>query len=182
MAKVTKKETLSKSLFDFEEKEKEVKPKKKKSNDTTNNNSNSTISNDNSYDNSTKKKQKTDTKKCRKHNDTTKIIDKPKQQNSRTSKDNNKPKKRTTKDSNKSTQTKSKNEKPITLKVKVGRKDRKHNWWDGCGYIWVDGIDHWVSKTAFRNEPGIEPKYTLSNYVQGLDSYWVMNCYRPKKK
>ena len=59
-------------------------------------------------------------------------------------------------------------------KIKVGRKDRKHNWWPGCDYVWVDGIDHWVSKTAFKQDNNKTPIYTLSNYVQGLDSYWVM--------
>ena len=66
-------------------------------------------------------------------------------------------------------------------KVKVGRKDRKHNWWNGCDYVWVDGIDHWVARTAFRNDKNKEPEYTLNNYVQGLDSYWVMR-YKPNKK
>lgn len=56
----------------------------------------------------------------------------------------------------------------------VGRKDWAHNWFDGCDYVWVDGIDHWISKTAFKNEPGKTPIYTLDNYVQGLDSYWVL--------
>lgn len=64
--------------------------------------------------------------------------------------------------------------------IKVGRRDRKHNWWKGCDYVWVDGIDHWVSKSAFRNEVGKEV-YTLNNYVQGLDSYWVLR-YKPEQK
>lgn len=59
-------------------------------------------------------------------------------------------------------------------KIKVGRRDRKHNWWPGCDYIWVDGIDHWVSKTAFKQELGVKEKYSLDNYIPGLDSYWVM--------
>ena len=37
-------------------------------------------------------------------------------------------------------------------KVKVGRRDRKHNYIAGFDQVWVDGIDHWVSKTAFRND------------------------------
>ena len=63
--------------------------------------------------------------------------------------------------------------------LKVGRKDRKHNWWPNCDYIWVDGIDHWVSKTAFRNDGKGTPEYTIHNYVQGLDSFWVLK-YKPK--
>lgn len=63
--------------------------------------------------------------------------------------------------------------------LKVGRKDRKHNWWPNCDYIWVDGIDHWVSKTAFRNEGKCTPEYTIHNYVPGLDSFWVLK-YKPK--
>lgn len=66
-------------------------------------------------------------------------------------------------------------------KQKVGRKDRKHNWWEGCDYVWVDGIDHWVSKTAFRNDTKSEPVYTLNNYVQGLDSYWVLRYIPPQQ-
>lgn len=62
--------------------------------------------------------------------------------------------------------------------IKVGRKDRKHNWWPNCDYVWVDGIDHWVSKTAFRNEYKDKPVYTLENYVKGLDSYWCLR-YKP---
>lgn len=62
--------------------------------------------------------------------------------------------------------------------IKVGRKDRKHNWWPNCDYVWVDGIDHWVSKTAFRNENKDKPMYTLENYIKGLDSYWCLR-YKP---
>lgn len=68
-------------------------------------------------------------------------------------------------------------EQPISKveKIKVGRKDRKHNWFNGCDYVWVDGIDHWVSKTAFKNDPNTTPIYTLNNYVQGLDSYYCLH-------
>ena len=59
-------------------------------------------------------------------------------------------------------------------KVKVGRKDRKHNWWNGCDYVWVDGIDHWVSKSAFRYDNKPTTDYTLQNYVPGLDSFYIM--------
>lgn len=62
--------------------------------------------------------------------------------------------------------------------VKVGRKDRKHNWWPNCDYVWVDGIDHWIAKSAFRNEGKDKPVYTLDNYVKGLDSYWCLR-YKP---
>lgn len=64
-------------------------------------------------------------------------------------------------------------------KVKVGRRDRKHNYIAGFDQVWVDGIDHWVSKTAFRNDDMKNPVYTLDNYVQGLDSYWVVHHHKP---
>lgn len=65
-------------------------------------------------------------------------------------------------------------------KIKVGRRDRKHNYIAGFDQVWVDGIDHWVSKTAFRNDDKTKnPVYTLDNYVQGLDSYWVLFHHKP---
>lgn len=65
-------------------------------------------------------------------------------------------------------------------KPRVGRKDWKHGYMEGLDQVWVDGIDHWVCKTAFRNEANKTPVYTLNNYVQGLDSYWVMRYIPPK--
>lgn len=65
-------------------------------------------------------------------------------------------------------------------KSRAGRKDWKHGYMEGLDQVWVDGIDHWVSKSAFRNDGNKTPIYTLSNYVQGLDSYWVMRYIPPK--
>ena len=66
--------------------------------------------------------------------------------------------------------------------IKTGRKTRKNNWWNGCDYVWVDGIDHWVSKTAFRNDKNTKPVYTLNNYVPGLDSYYCLFIYKPSEQ
>ena len=201
MAKVSNKETSSKSLFEFEdvnnkdnkkitkskplkeETKKKSSIKKKKENDTTNNKSNNN-SISNSIDNSTpKKKQKDNRETNRKSTNPAKISNKSKQQDNGGKQSKTNVKKRSAKTIKEQPTTINKSKTNVSKdKVKVGRKDRKHNWWEGCNYVWVDGIDHWVARTAFRNEAGVEPKYTLNNYIQGLDSYWVMNCYKPKKK
>lgn len=68
----------------------------------------------------------------------------------------------------------------LQKKTRAGRKDWKHGYMEGLDQVWVDGIDHWVCKSAFRNDNNKTPVYTLNNYVQGLDSYWVMRYIPPK--
>ena len=136
-----------------------------KDDSTTNNKSDSRKSNDNSSNISFKKSSRA-VKKVRKvDGDDAKINAESKSKRSKNNKVD-KPKRTTDEKYPISIEQPTKDE-----KVKVGRRDRKHNWWNGCDYVWVDGIDHWVSKTAFKNDPNSKPIYTLQNYVPGLDSY-----------
>lgn len=48
--------------------------------------------------------------------------------------------------------------------------------------VWVEEIGHWVSKSAFTQTDPKKPVYTKDNYVQGLDSYYVMFIYKPIEK
>lgn len=166
----TKKQSVSNALFDTDIIQK---------NDNTKRNKFSTNTTDTSIVDISSKSSSKNGKSTRKVDDkSTKINDKSK------SKPAEKSKTRTT--NRKSTKKSNTTDTEITpklnqddQKIKVGRRDRKHNWWPGCDYVWVDGIDHWVAKTAFRNEDKNNPVYTLQNYVQGLDSYWVLR-YKPE--
>lgn len=174
----------SNSLFDFDD----IKTKKTKKDECrSNTNKSKSVSKSNSCDNVEKKSKKdsrSSGKSTKVNSNTAKVITKSKGSTKKANEGARKTKSRNDKTEKRiDTTTKStggKVEQPIETK-KVGRRDRKHNWWKGCDYIWVDGIDHWVSKTAFRNDNPKNPIYTLQNYIQGLDSYWVMR-YIPKKK
>lgn len=172
------------SLFDFDD----VKTKKTKKDECgSNTNKSKSIVKSNSSDNVKKESKKSSNsirKSTKVNSDTTKVSTKSKGSSKKTNERAGKTKSRNNKTEKRiDTTIKPANvkvEQPIETK-KVGRRDRKHNWWKGCDYVWVDGIDHWVSKTAFRNDNTKNPIYTLQNYVQGLDSYWVMR-YIPEKK
>lgn len=172
-------EIKSNSLFDF------VDIKNNKIRKNANNNDSSVFNSSNSASSNNKKNSKTNDKSVRKtrqsNNNTTKVADKSKRRISKTEKNNRSTKNRNKKDTNKLITNNYENKEIITEKTKVGRRDRKHGWYKGLDQVWVEGIDHWVCTSAFRNEKGKEPIYSLNNYVQGLDSYWVMR-YIPNKK
>ena len=177
-------ELKTNSLFDFDN----IKTKKTKKDECgSNTNKSKSVNKSNSCDNVDKKSKKSISnirKSTKVNSDTTKVITKSKRSSKKTNERAGKTKSRNNKTEKRIDTTikpaSVKIEQPIETK-KVGRRDRKHNWWKGCDYVWVDGIDHWVSKTAFRNDNTKNPIYTLQNYVQGLDSYWVMR-YIPEKK
>ena len=168
------KKTIKESIPLFED---NVKDKvKKKKNDNTINKRNTKLGVDISNNKIDNKSRKTSNKVRAVDDDNAKVITKSKSKRSKSTKES------------KTDRTKSKKSHitdNATIKnaekssIKVGRKTSKNNWWDGCDYVWVDGIDHWVSKTAFRNDNNVNPIYTLSNYVQGLDSYWCLR-YKPE--
>lgn len=166
-------ELKTNSLFDFNINNKENK------NDKNINNSSCNISNNSIIcDKKSDKKSKSNRKK---HTDTTKIANKPAKGINKSEKSVRKHKERKRENKIRSIKSTNENKQPIE-KVKVGRRDKKHNWWNGCDYVWVEGIDHWVSKTAFKNEKDKKPEYTLKNYIQGLDSYWCLRYIPLKKK
>lgn len=166
------KESVSNPLFDTD-----ISIKEKKKNGTKHSKSNSKSSNTDSSNISNKINNKNNKKVRKLDADSTKVDDKSK---SKSTKESN-PRSTRRKSTEKSNTTNTKIESQSKIeekKIKVGRKTSKNNWWNGCDYVWVDGIDHWVAKSAFRNEDKNNPVYTLQNYVQGLDSFWVMR-YKP---
>lgn len=177
-------EITSNSLFDFND-IKSNKSKKIKNENFTNNSDNNVSIINNIIDKKSKKNCVSNTKTRKSNSNTTTITNKSKRSTKKTDKETRTSKTRISKSqngTNKSNKTITEQKQVIEkVKPKVGRKDRKHNWWNGCDYVWVDGIDHWVSKSAFRNEKGKESVYSLNNYVQGLDSYWCLR-YKPQPK
>lgn len=167
MAKKTNKEVIP--LF-----EDNIKDKIKK-NDNTINKRNTKLNTDISNNKINNKSRKTVNKVRKVDDDNAKISTKSKSKRSKDIKES-KINRTKSKKSDVADITTSKNTEKLT--VKVGRKTAKNNWWNGCDYVWVDGIDHWVSKTAFRNDGNNKPIYSLNNYVQGLDSYWCLR-YKP---
>lgn len=73
---------------------------------------------------------------------------------------------------------------PVKEKKKVGPKKWKYGYYKGFEdeLVWLDEVGHWVSKSAFTQTDSKHPKYEYANYVQGLDSYYVMFIYKPKEK
>jgi len=177
-------EITSNSLFDFND-IKSNKSKKIKNENFTNNSDNNVSIINNIIDKKSKKNCIRTSKARKSNSNTTTITNKSKRSTKKTDKETRTSKTRiskTQKGTDKSNKSITEQKQVIeNVKPKVGRKDRKHNWWNGCDYVWVDGIDHWVSKSAFRNEKGKEPVYSLNNYVQGLDSYWCLR-YKPQPK
>lgn len=168
----TKKQSVSNALFDTDIIQK---------NDNTKRNKFSTNTIDTSIVDISSKSSSKNSKSVRKVDDkSTKINDKSKSKPTEKSKTRTANRKSTKKSNTTDTEITSKLNQD-DQKIKVGRRDRKHNWWPGCDYVWVDGIDHWVAKTAFRNDTNSEPVYTLNNYVQGLDSYWVLRYIPPQQ-
>lgn len=72
----------------------------------------------------------------------------------------------------------------VKEKKKSGPKKWKYGYCDAFkdNLVWLEEVGHWVSKSAFTQTDFKHPKYEYSNYVQGLDSYYVMFIYKPKEK
>ena len=149
----------------------EIDKKTKTNNDSSTNRKSSSRKSNTNTSNISTKKPRAISKKVREVDDNNaKINVEPKSKRSKSTK-----KSKSDRTSSKTTNKTVEQSIPTVEKIKVGRRDRKHNWWPGCDYVWVDGIDHWVSKTAFKNDPNTTPIYTLNNYVQGLDSYYCLH-------
>lgn len=210
MAKKNKDLVKSVSLFDDEDVKIEKKTSKKdtKTNDTDNNCRKSKSSNklqsntDNKKDSkeksrnikqdSAKSTRTTDNKSGKsvkgKQSDVKKSDDRPARKSRAKSKSSNEPTKLTKKSKRGSTK---ENNVQITeqfvekeTEKKVGPRRWKYGFHKGCEdrMVWLEEVGHWVYKSAFHQTDPKRPKYEYSNYIQGLDSYYIMFLYKPKTK